>query len=231
MNGIIKGNKHSYRDFNITIAKRDIGIPKKNKITEKIPFSNITYDFSTLYVEQTYNERALSYTFNIIGKSKSDMNIKKANVLAWLMDGGKEEFYDDTIPGVYFLAEVVEASWKENLHDGQLTVKLEAYPFKISSYYEGDISWDELIFELDVLQETKFDINGYKNINLYNNGVNRIIPQIICDSVMEITINNSTYKLNIGENKDNRIYLNKGPNSIMVNGNGNIEFRFRKELL
>ena len=81
------------------------------------------------------------------------------------------------------------------------------------------------------MQETKFDINGYKNINLYNNGVNRIIPQIICDSVMEITINNSTYKLNIGENKDNRIYLNKGPNSIMVNGNGNIEFRFRKELV
>ena len=231
MNGIIKGNKHSYRDFNITIAKRDIGIPKKNKITEKIPFSNITYDFSTLYGEQTYDERPLSYTFNIIGKSKSDMNIKKANVLAWLMDGGKEEFYDDTIPGVYFLAEVVEASWKENVHDGQLTVKLEAYPFKISSYYEGDIAWDELIFELDVLQETKFDINGHKNINLYNNGVNRIIPSIICDSVMEITINNSTYKLNIGENKDNRIYLNKGSNSIMVNGNGNIEFKFRKELL
>ena len=30
MNGIIKGNKHSFKDFNITIAKRDIGIPKKN---------------------------------------------------------------------------------------------------------------------------------------------------------------------------------------------------------
>ena len=49
MNGIIKGNKHSFKDFNITIAKRDIGIPKKNKITEKIPFSNVTYDFSLLY--------------------------------------------------------------------------------------------------------------------------------------------------------------------------------------
>ena len=109
MNGIIKGNKHSFKDFNITIAKRDIGIPKKNKITEKIPFSNVTYDFSLLYGEQTYDERSLSYTFNIIGKNKNDMNVKKTNILTWLMDGGKEKLYDDTIPGVYFLAEIGRA--------------------------------------------------------------------------------------------------------------------------
>ena len=173
MNGIIKGNKHSFKDFNITIAKRDIGIPKKNKITEKIPFSNVTYDFSLLYGEQTYDERSLSYTFNIIGKNKNDMNVKKTNILTWLMDGGKEKLYDDTIPGVYFLAEALESSWKENLHDGQLTVKFEAYPFKIRDIDEGDIAWDDLIFELDVLQETIFNINGSKSIELYNNGVNR----------------------------------------------------------
>ena len=231
MNGIIKGNKHSFKHFNITIAKRDIGIPKKNKITEKIPFSNVTYDFSLLYGEQTYDERSLSYTFNIIGKNKNDMNVKKTNILTWLMDGGKEKLYDDTIPGVYFLAEALESSWKENLHDGQLTVKFEAYPFKIRDIDEGDIAWDDLIFELDVLQETIFNINGSKSIELYNNGVNRIVPSIICDSEMDLTINNSIYKLKSGVNKDNRIYLNKGSNSIKVTGNGNIEFKFRKELL
>ena len=198
MNGIIKGNKHSFKDFNITIAKRDIGIPKKNKITEKIPFSNVTYDFSLLYGEQTYDERSLSYTFNIIGKNKNDMNVKKTNILTWLMDGGKEKLYDDTIPGVYFLAEALESSWKENLHDGQLTVKFEAYPFKIRDIDEGDIAWDDLIFELDVLQETIFNINGSKSIELYNNGVNRIVPSIICDSEMDLTINNSIYKLKSG---------------------------------
>ena len=34
MPGIRKGNKHSYKDFDVTIKSKSIGSPKKNKIKD-----------------------------------------------------------------------------------------------------------------------------------------------------------------------------------------------------
>lgn len=231
MLGIKKGNKHSYKDFGVTIKSKSIGSPKKNKIKETVPFMNGSYDFSSLYGGQTYGERSLQYVFNIIGQTKSHMNMKKINLLNWLHKGIKEPLYDDAIPGYYFLAECEDDDFKENGNTGELTVTFTAYPFKICDYEEGDIAWDDFNFELDVLQETKFDINGVKNVKIHNVGVTNIVPEVICSNQMEVTKGNITYKFNPGASKDYRFELSIGENNMMIKGNGTIEFKFRKEVL
>lgn len=231
MLGIKKGNKHSYKDFGVTIKSKSIGSPKKNKIKETVPFMNGSYDFSSLYGGQTYGERSLQYVFNIIGQTKSHMNMKKINLLNWLHQGSKEPIYDDAIPGYYFLAECEDDDFKESGNTGELTVTFAAYPFKICSYEEGNIAWDDFNFELDVLQETKFDINGVKNVKIHNVGATNISPEVICSNQMEVTKGNVTYKFNPGTSKDYRFELSIGENNMTVKGNGSIEFRFRKEVL
>src|SRR5690625_4183585 len=139
MYGIEFNGKHSYIDFGITLGvEKDIGYPEKEKIKVKVPFSNIEYDFSEIYGEQTYTNRALTYTFNIIEKHKINttekINLIETKIVNWLMNSnGKQKLYDDAIPGYYFLAEVEGSlSFDELWNSGTLTVTFTAYPFMAS---------------------------------------------------------------------------------------------------
>lgn len=231
MLGITKGNKHSYNDFGVTIKSKKIGNPKKNKIKESVPFMHGSYDFSLLYGEQSYSERELKYVFNIISTTKQSLNLKKIRLQNWLLEGGQQKIYDDTIPGYYFLAECTDTDFSENGNIGELTATFTAYPFKICEKEEGNLLWDEFNFELDILQDNKFEVNGTKNVTLYNVGAKESIPMIICSNDMDIIKNGTTYKLKAGQSKDYRFSLDIGENKLTINGTGTIEVKFIKELI
>ncbi|MGL5085308.1 MAG: phage tail domain-containing protein [Clostridium sp.] len=229
--GIIKNNKHSYKDFGATIASKSISIPKKIKIKQKVPFMNGEYDFSNIYGDQAYDERLLKYTFNIIGENKIDMNIKLTQILDWLMEGSKGQLYDDAIPGYYFIAECEDTSFDENGKIGTLTANFSAYPFKISNNMEGNDIWDNFNFELDYAIETKFNVNGSLSTDLYNSSIINKTPEVICSSKFEIIKNGITYNFAPGSYKDYRFILNKGNNHMIIKGTGTIEFKFYKEVI
>ena len=231
MLGIRKGNKHSYNDFGVTIKSKKIGNPKKNKIKESVPFMHGSYDFSLLYGEQSYSERELKYVFNIIATTKQSLNLKKIRLQNWLLEGGQQKIYDDTIPGYYFLAECTDTDFSESGNIGELTAIFTAYPFKICEKEEGNLLWDEFNFELDILQDNKFEINGTKNVTLYNVGAKESIPTIICSNDMDIIKNGTIYKLKAGQSKDYRFTLDIGENKLTINGTGTIEVKFIKELI
>ena len=75
--------------------------------------------------------------------------------------------YDDLIPGYYFIAECEDSiKFSEGYIDCEVTAVFAAYPFKISTLQDGHDIWDEFNFELDMVQDTKFDIDIIKNIQL-----------------------------------------------------------------
>lgn len=230
-NEIIKNNKGSYKDFGITIKSKSIGNPQKKKIKEEVPFMNGTYDFSSIYGEQAYTERELTYVFNIIGLDKIQLNMRKIQVIEWLMEGGKSPLYDNTIPGFYFLAECEDVSFSEKGRVGELTVKFIAYPFKIANKHEGNDIWDDFNFELDYAQETKFAIEGTSNVSLYNLGAIKVTPEVACSSFMNVIKDGISYTFKPGVIKDWQFTLSKGRNDLNISGKGSIEFIFRKEVL
>ena len=101
----------------------------------------------------------------------------------------------------------------------------------MEKYFEGNNLWDSFNFESDVLQDTKFTVNGYSNVNIYNSSAIDIEPTIIASSNFEIIKDNKKYVVESGTSKDYRFKLKKGDNNITLKGNGTIEFRFRKEVL
>ena len=64
--GIYVRGAHSYGTYGLRCLKRNISEPKKDDYTERVPYSNIVYDFGGLYGEQTYGERQMSYTFEFM---------------------------------------------------------------------------------------------------------------------------------------------------------------------
>ena len=237
MYGIEFNGKHSYRDFGVTISDKDIGYPDKEKIKVKVPFSNVEYDFSSLYGDQTYTTRNLTYTINVIEKHRN-MNTVQVNLIEtklsnWLMGTvGKQKLYDDSIPGYYYLAEVEGGlDFNELWNHGTLTVEFTAYPFMISELHEGNDLWDPFNFELDVAQITDFTVNGTLEVILYNVGTPSLAPTIESSSSMEIIKDGITYNIPSGKSKSDDFVLSPGENKLIIKGNGTIKFLFYKELI
>lgn len=231
MRGITFNEKHSIKDFALYVAELDISPPSKKKIKKSVPFMQGSYDFSLLYGTNTFNERTLSYTFEIIADNPMMLNVIKTQINNWLLGCGQCQLYDDAIPGFYFLAECTDISEKDDRYGTVLNITFIAYPFKIGETYEGNNLWDSFNFELDVLQDTEFIVNGISSVSIYNSSVIDIEPTIITSSQFEIVLDNKEYTIKAGTSKDYRFKFKPGANNLTLKGNGTIEFRFRKEVL
>lgn len=229
--GIVKDNRHSFRDYGLIIKSKYISIPGKQKITERVPFSNCNYDFSRIYGEEIFEDREIKYVFNLICESKDELYSKGQEVMQWLYTNGNFKLYDDDIKGYYFLAECLSLDYKELSTFWEITVNFKAYPYKIGLYNEGDIPWDDFNFETDYLQETSFYINGSKEIKIINASSKKITPEIVCDSDFILNKDEITYHFKSGRTKDWRFKLEKNINIITIVGKGNISFIFRKEVI
>lgn len=233
MMGINYLGKHSYNDYLVTMAPgRFIGRPAKEKVKRKPPHSNKEWDYSRVYGGETYSTRPLTYPFNLISRTKEGMNYEAIQIINWLMNSnGKQPLYDDAITGYHFMAEVEsEASFEENWIDGVLTVEFTADPFMIKNAPEGSPYWDDYTI-LDRYQDTDFEVSGNKEISLYNDGAEILIPRVSASQEMEVVKGNRTYSVPEGESESYDLYLEPGENKLIIKGNGTITFLFHKEVI
>lgn len=231
MRGIIFNGKKSIEDFDLYVQSLDISPPSKRQIRASVPFLSGSYNFSMLYGENTFEDRQLTYCFDVIGNDSTHLNALKIEIYNWLMGVGECELRDTSIPGYYFLAECIDITEDDVDDYSLLQVTFNAYPFKIKEEYEGDNLWDTFCFETDYLQSRSFDVNGSTKIELVNPSIISSIPLIITSAEMEITVQGVTYSLEAGENKINSLKLSPGVNTLIVNGVGNIEIKFKREVL
>ena len=237
MYGFKFNGRHTFDDFGITVSSKNVGYPDKKKIKVAIPFSNVEYDFSELYGDQTYTERPITFVLNVIDKhvlnDTQRVNTLETSLVNWLMNSnGKQRLYDDATPGYYYLAEVEGGlDFDELWNHGTLTVEFTAYPFMIAELEEGNDIWDTFNFELDVAQVTEFNVNGTLDVILYNVGTTGLNPKITTSAPMEIVKDNITYNLPNGTSQSDDFKLSSGENKLTINGNGTIKFTFYKELI
>ena len=233
MYGINYKDKHSFKDFNVTILNtREISTPQKKKVVVTIPFMNGSYDFSNLYNDLCFDERTIEYEFLIKETSSERLEFKRMQLESWLLSSNeKTMLVDDNLRGYYYSAECREIEFEEINHIGKMKVTFVAYPFKFRDAFEGKLLWDEFNFELDILQETSFTIEGQKRVVIYNQSAINVFPVIIADSEMTINKERINYNFLAGKTDNTDFYLNKGKNILQIKGNGKIEIRFRREVL
>lgn len=112
-------------DLGLRLLSRSIGEPPKDDRTERVPYSNITYDFDNLCAP-SYGERTLQYRFDFLCRNRrcaADIMVQLRHMLKW---SGTRDLYDDAFPDHHF--EVRAPTIKEE--DGQYTVHLVTVTFK-----------------------------------------------------------------------------------------------------
>ena len=231
MSGIQFNNFHTEKDFGISIYSRDIEIAQKRTLKQQVPFMNGEYDFSGLYGDDCYESRELKYVFNVLAKDRMQLRMKIRQLTNAFMSASEGKIYDDLYPGYYFVGKCVSCDQSLNKTWGKFSVTFDAKPFMYGANYEGHDIWDIFNFEEDYAQQTAFTITNLTDIILYNPSAISITPTVICTSDMTIQMNNTTYKFVAGTTEDYRFKLAKGENRMTITGQGNIEFKFRKEVL
>lgn len=232
LRGVTFNDIHN-NDIGVVMQSKSIQSPSKKKLKDSVPFMNGSYDFSTVGSngEIMYNEREISIVFGLPAETKEELQVMYSKVLEWLVDTGKHKLIFDVMKDYYFMAEVEETtSFEETKEFGKLEVKFVADPFKYSINYIGSDLWDTFNFEEDIVQDSSYDINGSRNINIYNPG-RFVRPIINCSSTMTLIQNGKSYNLSIGDNKVYGFYLKSLMNNLTINGTGRINFVFRKESL
>lgn len=118
-------------DFGQCIASRNTGAPEKKTSTKTVPYMSGFWDFSKVYGALAYESREVTYTIELLGESRQDLQDQKSALMAWLLEIHDEPIYDDDIPGFHFVGSCSGVDWDEGEEgeSGTLTVKFLCQPF------------------------------------------------------------------------------------------------------
>lgn len=120
--GFTLNKKHTYYTFGLSMLKHNIGSPPKDEHLERVPFSNVTYNFDALFGKKSYGERKLSYEFDFIERNINKAEAKIIKIREWLQFSGNLDLYDDYYPHYHF--SVREPSFYSTESHGVYTIKI-----------------------------------------------------------------------------------------------------------
>lgn len=202
------GNKASYDDFGASVAHRKISMPKKKTIKETVPFSNITYDFSAINGELYWEERELEYECEILADSPEELEFKKAEFSAWVMNVMEEEIRDPYDPEYHFIGtfDAMDYEDDEGMEKTVATVTFSAYPYKIANRITG--------------HGVYVRAGQSATMKVYNKSSHRITPTIYASAAVTLQMGGASYSVLAGEIKDEIFKLAIGLNDITVNNAG-----------
>lgn len=231
MNEIIFNGKRN-SDLGLILSYFKPQPPAPKIIKSAAPYMNGSYDFSNLYGETAYEERKIACKLQFVTRNRKELYTKYSQVLEWLLNNKKAMLEYTCEPGLYYMAKVENPpTWEVFVVSGSFDFDFIAYPFKIGLNLEGSNQpWDTFNFETDIMQDSSFDIASTKSITLYNTSAISITPSVVCSSTFSVIKSGITYNFSPGTTKDFRFTLDKGLNNLTINGTGNIEFNFRKEV-
>jgi len=215
------------------LVGREAPSPSEKVIVESVPFMHGVYDFSSILGERVFENRNITYQLLLPKRSYPSRKIAEIKIKQWLMTAGIQPLYDTHDIGYYWLGKFTEVTVEDSHTDNALVVSatFDCYPFMVAEQAEGNDIWDTFNFELDVAQTVSYEVNGSKEITLYNVGSRGSVPQITASSAMSLEKNGVIFNVPSGTTKDELFRLEVGENPIKITGAGTIKFEFYKEVM
>lgn len=197
------GNKYSYDDFEANVKERKIGSPKKKIAKDTVPFSNITYDFSKINGELYWEERPLTYIFEMDAATAEELEEKKIAFNTWVMNVFKEKLHDPFIEDYHFLATFENIDFDDSeIEKTTVTVTFTAYPFMLSNVKK--------VFSFNIPTAAE------EIVQFENKSSHRVTPTLIASVPVSFSYNGTTYSVKAGEMTSDSFRLESGINAIKI---------------
>lgn len=216
---VIIGEHDSYYDFDASMKEREIGEPKKKSIKETVPFSNKIYDFTQINGEIYWEERILTYVFEIMADSPMELERKKQDFKKWIMNIHEEELHDPYIEDYHFVATFDEMSCDDSeIEKSTITVTFTAYPYMISDKTR--------VYTVNATEEEQ-------EVKIYVNSCHKITPRFLSEVPFVLQYGYTSYEFDAGLTEHNLIRLKDGLNYVYIKstrGEGKIGISFYEEV-
>ena len=123
--GFTVNGKHTYYAFGLQMLERNVGSAPKDEHIERVPFSNITYNFDALFGKKSYGERKLTYKLEFTERHIERAEDKVISLINWLHWDGSLDLYDDYFPNYHFSVREpdVDCTEKHGVYTLKLTFK------------------------------------------------------------------------------------------------------------
>ena len=210
MKGIMFGNYHSYRDFQLVLASKTIGTPSPKTETIDIPGGDGVLDLTDFFGETKYGNRSHSFEFSTMVTPSEFMSL--FSMVQNALHGRKLPIILDDDPEWYYIGRISVSEWKADRNIGKLTIDCDCEPYK---------------YQISTTVITK-SISGTSAITLANSR-KRVVPEVKVTSASGLSITfGSGYLWNLasGSYLLPELELVEGDNLVTVTGTGTITFTY-----
>ena len=215
MKGIMFGNYHSYRDFQLVLASKAIGTPSPKTETIDIPGGDGVLDLTEFFGEIKYGNRSHSFEFSSMVPPSDFMSLfsRVQNAL----HGRKLPIILDDDPEWCYIGRISVSEWKADRNIGKLTIDCDCEPYKTS-------------VSPTVISNA---VSGTATISLPNSR-KRTVPEVKIESEAGLNIAygvGNVWDLGGGSYTLPELELVEGDNPVTVTGTGTITFTYTQAQL
>ena len=229
MGGILIGDKHTEKDWDLIWVDLVIPPPSLKTHTVSVPGMNGIIDLTERMGGVKFNDRQLEFRFVLHDKDIGLWHRTYAEI-ANFCHGQIKDIILDSDNQFYWRGRVIVESTKEDQIHSTITIVVDAEPFKydlISS--ADDWLWDPFNFRTGVIRNYKnMTVTGTTALDIIGTEKD-IVPTIICSRAMTLVFEGKTYQLAMGENINRDIVLRAGSNQMRftTSGTGTVTILFR----
>lgn len=212
MKGITFGNYHSFNDFSLILASKELGAPTVKTMTIDIAGADGSLDLTDFFGEPKYENVIHKFQFSTI-VSQSEFAATFSTVKNAL-HGKKMRIVLDDDPQYYYVGRLTVSSFTSQKGIGNIDIQADCEPYK---------------YKLERTVITRA-VDGTDNIVLTNSR-KRAVPEvrITTDSSLNIVYGDgNVWDLGSGSYTLPELELVEGENTVTVTGTGTIAFTWQE---
>ena len=212
MNGITFGSYHSYDDFHLILASKEIGAPTVKITKIDVAGADGSLDLTDFFGEPKYENVILKFQFSTIvpqsefpatfSAVKNALHGKKMRVI---LDGDSQ---------FYYVGRLTVSSFTSSKGIGNISIEADCEPYKYK-------------LEKTVISRA---VNGTDTIVLTNSR-KRAVPEVLIEAESSLNIvsqDGNVWALGSGSYTLPELELAEGENTVTVTGTGTIAFTWQE---
>lgn len=162
------------------LVERDAPSPNEYEAILSVPNRHGVLDFSHLDGERKFKNRKIKYEFMLFNTPYSYRKAVELRLKRQLMLGYNQKLRDTHDRGFFWLGKFTSVKVVDGQEFDTLTVTMEfdAYPFLYREVDRFNDVWNEFYFETDYANYTAYEVDGEKEIILFNAGDTKARPII-----------------------------------------------------
>lgn len=206
-NGVKFGDKHSVTDWDLIMISKSIGDAEPKEKEVDIAGSNGKLDLTEWTGEVLYNNRTLTFNFDIYDSPSNWWTLKRQ--ITNYLHGKKLRITLDQDNNYYYYGRCKVTNFSNETTVAHITIECDCEPF----IYKNEI--------------TTKSITGTGTLTL-SNARKRVMPKITSTSSMQFTFENKTFVVN-GTLESPDIILKEGNNLIeVISGTGTLTATYQE---